>query len=290
MKILSEFNTKYNVSKGSSDNQVRVDGDVRDTISKIVSSLGYNDFEFTSEEISRINALKDCAVNLNDSSSITNYGISTTEKISVALGDMQGIVHSDNLHSLQNSLNELLLAMESITKYITSNWFNKLFMKKLEHKLVDNLSKYIATKLVELNQELEKCPDKFDELDSLFRKLSVYIISGYAFLSACDLKNNSSNDIFKSQKIKDMNESIERFKRKLSSMVTLRHSLLLQMAQIRLEKRNLESLIDSAYETIVVGIPVWKQYIGSYQLNKTSEDLIKINELQSKMTISTGCR
>lgn len=280
MKVISAFDFKY-IHK---ETPIRVDEEVRHTITDVIVKLGYDDFELTSTEISKINALKDCAVNLSDAISITNYGMTTTERLSVVLGNVQGIVHGENLSALQNKLHELLVTMEHVTKYISSNSFVKLLTKKVDANTVDNLSISCSVKLTELNEDLKNYPTMFTELDNLFRKLSVYIISGHAFLMGKHIDDLTTTDIFKSQQINDINESIKRFERRLSSMETLRHSLLLQMVQIRIEKRNLEALIDNTFETLHVALPAWKQHIRNYELNKTSAELLKINELQTKIS------
>ncbi len=245
--------------------------DIKNEISTVIADLKLNDFHITDVEISRINGLKD-TIRLDDPNMISDWGSAASKSSEEIINQLSEIIKNSSIDNVRIHLNNIFDMIKSFdVKELKKeeSFFSNFFAvkKKKDFKTVDV---ELLNEIVECNKQLAKIKsihnvfsEMFDKNETQFRKLTIYIVSGFMFVKSkkdeLATLDQSMLDFFAKQRIVDTHESMSRFERRLNTLTQLRYSVLLRIAQLRLEQKNIFMLIDNVSEVLTLLIPSWRQ-------------------------------
>lgn len=275
--------------------QTVVCSDVKNEISTVISDLKLNDFHITDVEISRINGLKD-TIRLDDSGMISDWGSSASKSSEEIINQLSDIIKNSSVDDVRKHLQNIFDIIKSFDVNELKkeeSFFSGLFgtKKKKDFKSVDgellNEIKVCNTKLDGIKNIHNVFSEMFDKNEAQFRKLTIYIVSGFMFVKAkkaeLALIDTQILDFFAKQRIVDTQENMSRFERRLNTLTQLRYSVLLRIAQLRLEQKNIFLLIDNVSEVLTLLIPSWRQQMLT--LTSTAKANISVDMYSSLESI-----
>ena len=277
--------------------QIVVCKKVKQEISTVIDDLKMNDFHITDVEISRINGLKD-TIRVDDSGMISDWGSSASKASEEIINQLSEIIKNSSVDSVRNHLQNIFNIVKSFDvdelkkeKSFFSNLFsskNKKDFKTIDVELLNEI-KTCNAKLESIKNIHTVFSEMFDKNEAQFRKLTIYIVSGFMFLKAkkaeLDLIDTQILDFFGKQRIVDTQENMSRFERRLNTLTQLRYSVLLRIAQLRLEQKNIFLLIDNVSEVLTLLIPSWRQQMLT--LTSTAKANISIDMYSSLESIQS---
>lgn len=275
--------------------QIIVCPQVKNEISTVINELKLNDFHITDVEISRINGLKD-TIRLDDSGIISDWGSSASKSSEEIINQLSDIIKNSSIDSVRTHLQNIFNIIKSFDVNELKkeeSFFSGLFRikNKKDFKNVDvellNEIKVCTSKLDSIKNIHNVFSEMFDKNEAQFRKLTIYIVSGAMFIKAkkieLDLIDTQILDFFAKQRIVDTRENMNRFERRLNTLTQLRYSVLLRIAQLRLEQKNIFLLIDNVSEVLTLLIPSWRQQMLT--LTSTTKANISIDMYSSLESI-----
>ena len=252
-------------------------GNEKVTDEKIEKSLNYD--LLTAEEKKAIDEFVE-KIDVFDSTQILQFGAASQAKISEFSDDVLEDVKTKNLGDAGKLLADLVSEIKSFDGAVGSEpkGLGKLFTntKKEFDKIVAKYSK-IETNIDTIEKGLEK--DKIQMLkdvaifDSMyeknlayFKEISLYIIAGEkkleelrnVVLPELQKKAEESGEQIDAQKVHDMENTINRFEKKLYDLKTTRVISIQMAPQIRLLQNNEAELVEKIQSSITNTIPLWK--------------------------------
>jgi uncharacterized protein YaaN involved in tellurite resistance len=284
------------------ENLVNSKGEV--TNEKIEKSLNYD--ELTKEEQKAIDKFNK-EIDVFDSTQVLQYGAAAQEKISEFSDSILEDVRTKNTGEVGDLLSNLVSEIKSFDRDIASG--NKGILAKLFNnakKEVDRIiAKYskIETNIDGIEKGLEK--DKLQMLKDIsmfdtmydknleyFKEISLYIIAGERKID--ELRNvelpklvkaaKASGEQLDAQKVKDMEDTINRFEKKIYDLKTTRIISIQMAPQIRLLQNSEAELVEKIQSSITNTIPLWKNQIVLALGISNAKQALEGQKAVSKMT------
>ena len=250
------------------------------TNEKIEKSLNYD--ELSKEEKKAIDEFT-AKLDVNDATQILQFGSAAQSKISEFSDSVLEGVRTKNTGDVGNLLAELVAEIKSFDGDINkeSKGIGKLFSnaQKELNKIIAKYNK-IDNNIDSIEQGLEK--DKlqmlkdiaiFDEMYEqnleYFKEISLYIIAGERKLEelktkdlpALKKKAEETGEQLDVQKVQDLENTINRFEKKLYDLKTTRIISIQMAPQIRLLQNNEAELVEKIQSSLTNTIPLWKNQI-----------------------------
>ena len=250
------------------------------TDEKIEKSLNYD--ELSKEEKKAIDEFT-AKLDVNDATQILQFGSAAQSKISEFSDSVLEGVRTKNTGDVGNLLAELVAEIKSFDGDINkeSKGIGKLFSnaQKELNKIIAKYNK-IDNNIDSIEQGLEK--DKlqmlkdiaiFDEMYEqnleYFKEISLYIIAGERKLEelktkdlpALKKKAEETGEQLDVQKVQDLENTINRFEKKLYDLKTTRIISIQMAPQIRLLQNNEAELVEKIQSSLTNTIPLWKNQI-----------------------------
>ena len=251
------------------------------TNEKIENSLNYE--SLTEEEKAAIEEFNK-KIDVTDSTQILQYGAKAQSKISQFSDSVLEGVKTRSTGEVGDLLANLVGEIKSFDSDITGD--NKTFLGKLFNsakKQVDTLiAKYskIETNIDGIEKQLENhrlqmlkdiaiFDTMYEKNLEYFKEISLYIIAGEKKLE--ELRNvelpklraqaQESGEQLDAQKVQDMENTINRFEKKIYDLKTTRIISIQMAPQIRLLQNNEAELVEKIQGSITNTIPLWKNQI-----------------------------
>ena len=254
-----------------------VTGNEKVTDEKIEKSLNYD--LLTPEEKKAIDEFVE-KIDVFDSTQVLQFGAASQAKISEFSDEVLEDVKTKNTGEAGKLLADLVAEIKSFDGAVghEPKGLGKLFTnaKKEIDKLIAKYSK-IETNIDSIEKGLEK--DKITMLKDVaifdnmyeknlayFKEISLYIIAGEkkleelrnVVLPELQKKAQESGEQIDAQKVHDMENTINRFEKKIYDLKTTRVISIQMAPQIRLLQNNEAELVEKIQSSITNTIPLWK--------------------------------
>lgn len=250
------------------------------TDEKIEESLNYD--ALTDAEKQAIEEFNK-KINVEDATQVLQYGAKAQAKISQFSDSVLEGVKTKNTGEVGDLLSDLVAEIKSFDAAVVADnkGLGKLFnsAKKQLDKLVAKFSK-VETNIDRVEHELEnhklqmlKDINIFDTMYEknleYFKELSLYIIAGErklkelkeVVLPELQQKARETGDQLDAQKVNDMENTINRFEKKIYDLKTTRIISIQMAPQIRLLQNNEAELVEKIQGSLINTIPLWKNQI-----------------------------
>jgi len=290
----------------SSDN-VKVDDLVQEgknvTDEKIEESLNYD--LLTDKEKKAIDDFVE-KIDVFDSTQILQFGASSQAKISEFSDSVLEDVRTKNTGAVGDLLASLVAEIKSFDGDVTKEpkGLGKLFTnaKKEIDKILAKYTK-IEKNIDVIEKDLEK--DKIQMLKDIaifdtmyeknltyFKEISLYIIAGEKKLEELrekvlpELKKKAeeSGEQIDVQKVNDMENTINRFEKKIYDLKTTRIISIQMAPQIRLLQNNEAELVEKIQSSITNTIPLWKNQMVLALGISNAKNALKNQQAVSNLT------
>ena len=250
------------------------------TDEKIEESLNYD--ALTDAEKQAIEEFNK-KINVEDATQVLQYGAKAQAKISQFSDSVLEGVKTKNTGEVGDLLSDLVAEIKSFDAAVVADnkGLGKLFnsAKKQLDKLVAKFSK-VETNIDRVEHELEnhklqmlKDITIFDTMYEknleYFKELSLYIIAGErklkelkeVVLPELQQKARETGEQLDAQKVNDMENTINRFEKKIYDLKTTRIISIQMAPQIRLLQNNEAELVEKIQGSLINTIPLWKNQI-----------------------------
>ena len=277
-------NLEIKVNKEVKEEEVKdiVNSTAKITNEKIEDSLNYN--SLLAEEKAAIDEFVQ-KIDVNDSTQVLQFGAKAQSKISQFSDSVLEGVKTKNIGEVGDVLANLVGEIKSFDADITldskANIFSKFFnnAKKQLNTLVAKYSK-IETNVDRIEKQLENhklqmlkdiaiFDTMYEKNLEYFKEISLYIIAGEKKLE--ELRNvelpklrqiaQESGEQLDAQKVQDLENTINRFEKKIYDLKTTRVISIQMAPQIRLLQNNDAELVEKIQGSITNTIPLWKNQI-----------------------------
>ena len=264
------------------------------TEEKIEESLNYDSLtEAEKKAVDEFNS----KIDINDSTQVLQYGAKAQSKISQFSDSVLDDVKTKSVGEVGDLLAELVGQIKSFDADISGEkrvGLAKLFYnaKKQLNTIVAKYSK-IETNVNTIEKQLEghklqmlKDITIFDTMYEknldYFKELSLYIIAGEkkleelrnVTLPALVEKAKQSGEQMDAQKVQDLENTINRFEKKIYDLKTTRVIAIQMAPQIRLLQNNESELVEKIQASITNTIPLWKnQMVIALGINNAKQAL-----------------
>lgn len=255
--------------------------DKKITNEKIESSLNYD--SLTKEEQQAIDDFNK-KINVDDSTQVIQYGAKAQSKISQFSDSVLEGVKTRNAGEVGDLLANLVGEIKSFDSDITNDnkgLFGKLFSSakkeldtltakysKIETN-IDGIEKQLENHKLQMLKDIAIYDEMYDKNLEYFKEISLYIIAGERKLD--ELKNTvlpelrkkaqESGEQLDAQKVQDMENTINRFEKKIYDLKTTRVISIQMAPQIRLLQNNEQELVEKIQSSLTNTIPLWKNQI-----------------------------
>ena len=274
-----ELKVEKEIKKEEVENLLEKDKKV--TNEKIEESLNYD--ALSEEEKSAIDEFNK-KINVEDSTQVLHYGIKAQNNISQFSDSVLEGVKTKSTGEVGDLLADLVAQIKSFDSDIANDnktIFGKLFgsAKKQIDKIISKYGK-IENNVDRIEKELEKhklqmlkditiFDTMYEKNLEYFKELSLYIIAGERkieelkneVLPALQKKAQESGEQLDAQKYTDMQNTINRFEKKIYDLKTTRVISIQMAPQIRLLQSNESELVEKIQASIINTIPLWKNQI-----------------------------
>ena len=287
-----ELKVENEVKKEEVENLVNVAEKV--TNEKIEESLNYD--LLTEAEKKAIDEFNQ-KIDVSDSTQILQYGAKAQSKISQFSDSVLEGVKTKNVGDAGVLLADLVAQIKNFDADIASEkktGLAKIFdnAKKQLDRIMAKYSK-IETNVDRIEGELEKhklqllkdiniFDTMYEKNLEYFKELSLYIIAGErkldelrnVVLPALVAKAKETGEQLDAQKVSDMENTINRFEKKIYDLKTTRIVSIQMAPQIRLLQNNDAELVEKIQSSIINTIPLWKnQIVLSLGINNAKQAL-----------------
>ena len=236
-------------------------------------------------------------IDVNDSTQVLQYGAKAQSKISQFSDTVLENVKTKNIGEVGNLLSDLVAEIKTFDSAVTmenKSGLGKLFnsAKKQLDKLVAKYSK-VETNIDRVEAELEKhklqmlkdiniFDTMYDKNLEYFKEISLYIIAGErklkelreVVLPELQRKARESGEQLDAQKVNDMENTINRFEKKIYDLKTTRIISIQMAPQIRLLQNNDAELVEKIQSSLINTIPLWKnQLVLALGINNAKQAL-----------------
>lgn len=248
------------------------------TDEKIEQSLNYD--VLTQEEKDAINEFNQ-KIDVHDATQILQYGAKAQTKISQFSDNVLENVKTQSTGETGKLLADLVAEIKSFDSDIASE--NKTGLGKLFNNAKRQLDRIMAryskieTNVDSIEANLEKhklqmlkditiFDTMYEKNLEYFKELSLYIIAGEkkleelrnVTLPELQKKAQESGEQLDAQKVQDMENTINRFEKKIYDLKTTRIISIQMAPQIRLLQNNEAELVEKIQGSLINTIPLWK--------------------------------
>lgn len=248
------------------------------TDEKIEQSLNYD--VLTQEEKDAINEFNQ-KIDVHDATQILQYGAKAQTKISQFSDNVLENVKTQSTGETGKLLADLVAEIKSFDSDIASE--NKTGLGKLFNNAKRQLDRIMAryskieTNIDSIEANLEKhklqmlkditiFDTMYEKNLEYFKELSLYIIAGEkkleelrnVTLPELQKKAQESGEQLDAQKVQDMENTINRFEKKIYDLKTTRIISIQMAPQIRLLQNNEAELVEKIQGSLINTIPLWK--------------------------------
>ena len=277
---MGEFELKVTEEPKTEEVEELVNNAKEVTNEKIEESLNYD--ALTDAEKQAIEEFNK-KINVEDATQVLQYGAKAQAKISQFSDSVLEGVKTKNTGEVGDLLSDLVAEIKSFDASVVADdkGIGKLFnsAKKQLDKLVAKFSK-VETNIDRVEHELEnhklqmlKDINIFDTMYEknleYFKELSLYIIAGErklkelkeVVLPELQQKARETGEQLDAQKVNDMENTINRFEKKIYDLKTTRIISIQMAPQIRLLQNNEAELVEKIQGSLINTIPLWKNQI-----------------------------
>ena len=264
------------------------------TNEKIEESLNYD--ALTEAEKKAVDEFNK-KIDIEDSTQVLQYGAKAQAKISQFSDNVLENIKTKTTGEVGNLLSDLVAEIKSFDSSVTlenKSGLGKLFnsAKKQLDKLVAKYSK-VETNIDRVETELERhklqmlkdiniFDTMYDKNLEYFKEISLYIIAGEkklkelreVVLPELQQKARESGEQLDAQKVNDMENTINRFEKKIYDLKTTRIISIQMAPQIRLLQNNEAELVEKIQSSLINTIPLWKnQLVLALGINNAKQAL-----------------
>ena len=251
------------------------------TNEKIENSLNYD--SLTAEEKAAIEEFNK-KIDVTDSTQVLQYGAKAQSKISQFSDSVLEGVKTRSTGEVGDLLANLVGEIKSFDSDITGD--NKTFLGKLFNNAkkqvdtwiakyskietnIDGIEKQLENHRLQMLKDIAIFDTMYEKNLEYFKEISLYIIAGEKKLE--ELRNvelpklraqaQESGEQLDAQKVQDMENTINRFEKKIYDLKTTRIISIQMAPQIRLLQNNEAELVEKIQGSITNTIPLWKNQI-----------------------------
>ena len=273
------------------------------TDAKIEKSLNYD--ELSEEEKKAIEEFNN-KIDVSDAAQVLQFGSAAQNKISEFSDSILENVKTKNTGEVGDLLADLVSQIKSFDNDISGSdkGLAKIFSnaKRQLDKIIAKYSK-IEGNIDSIENGLEK--DKLQMLKDItifdtmyeknldyFKEISLYIIAGERKLEELrtielpklQAQAQASGEQMDAQKVADMENTINRFEKKIYDLKTTRLISIQMAPQIRLLQNNEAELVEKIQSSITNTIPLWKNQIVLALGINNAKKALKNEQAVSKLT------
>jgi len=273
------------------------------TDAKIEKSLNYDDL--SEEEKKAIEEFNN-KIDVTDATQVLQFGSAAQNKISEFSDSILENVKTKNTGEVGDLLADLVSQIKSFDNDISSSdkGLAKIFSnaKRQLDKIIAKYSK-IEGNIDSIENGLEK--DKLQMLKDItifdtmyeknleyFKEISLYIIAGERKLEELrtvelpklQAQAQASGEQMDAQKVADLENTINRFEKKIYDLKTTRLISIQMAPQIRLLQNNEAELVEKIQSSITNTIPLWKNQIVLALGINNAKKALKNQQAVSKLT------
>lgn len=251
------------------------------TNEKIENSLNYE--SLTEEEKAAIEDFNK-KIDVTDSTQVLQYGAKAQSKISQFSDSVLEGVKTRSTGEVGDLLANLVGEIKSFDSDIAGD--NKTFLGKLFNNAkkqvdtwiakyskietnIDGIEKQLENHRLQMLKDIAIFDTMYEKNLEYFKEISLYIIAGEKKLE--ELRNvelpklraqaQESGEQLDAQKVQDMENTINRFEKKIYDLKTTRIISIQMAPQIRLLQNNEAELVEKIQGSITNTIPLWKNQI-----------------------------
>ncbi len=276
------------------------------TEEKIEQSLNYD--LLSEEEKQKIDQFVQ-KIDVFDSTQVLQFGAASQAKISEFSDSVLEDVKTKNTGAAGDLLAELVAQIKSfdgdvgkerkgIAKifYNAKKEINKIIAKysKIE-KNIDVIEKDLEKDKIQMLKDVALFDTMYEKNLTYFKEISLYIIAGErklkelreVTLPELQKKATESGEQIDAQKVNDMENTINRFEKKLYDLKTTRVISIQMAPQIRLLQNNEAELVEKIQSSITNTIPLWKNQmvlaLGISNAKSALQNQQAVSELTNEM-------
>lgn len=275
------------------------------TDEKIEESLNY---DLLSKEEKKAIEEFNSKIDVSDAAQVLQYGAAAQEKISKFSDSILEDVKTKNTGEVGDLLADLVSQIKSFDSDIAGSSnkgiIAKLFSnakKELDHiiakyskieKNIDTIESGLEKDKLQMLKDISIFDTMYEKNLEYFKEISLYIIAGdkkieelrNKVLPELKAKAEKSGDQLDIQKVNDMENTINRFEKKVYDLKTTRIIAIQMAPQIRLLQNNEAELVEKIQSSITNTIPLWKnQMVLALGINNAKQAL-KSQQAVSKLT------
>ena len=276
-----ELKVQKEVKQEAVDNLVK-ESNGKVTNEKIEASLNYD--SLTADEKSAIDEFNK-KIDVNDSTQVLQYGAKAQTKISQFSDSVLDGVKTKNVGEVGDALANLVGQIKSFDADIAGidnkKGLAKLFSNvkkelnvivakysKIETN-VDGIEKQLENHKLQMLKDIAIFDTMYDKNLEYFKEISLYIIAGErkleelrnVILPELRQKAQESGEQLDAQKVQDLENTINRFEKKIYDLKTTRIISIQMAPQIRLLQNNDAELVEKIQSSLTNTIPLWKNQI-----------------------------
>ena len=301
-----ELQVKEEVKKETVDNLVN-EAKENVTNEKIEESLNYN--SLTEGEKAAIDEFNK-KIDINDSTQVLQYGAKAQTKISQFSDSVLEGVKTKSTGEVGELLANLVGQIKSFDSDLSVQ--KKTGLAKIFHNAkkeldtiiakyskietnVDGIEKHLENHKLQMLKDIAIFDTMYEKNLEYFKEISLYIIAGERKLD--ELKNKvlpelvqkakESGEQIDAQKVQDLENTINRFEKKIYDLKTTRIIAIQMAPQIRLLQNNDAELVEKIQSSITNTIPLWKNQIvlalGINNAKKALESQKAVTNLTNEM-------
>lgn len=251
------------------------------TDEKIEKSLNYD--SLTQEEKDAIEEFNK-KIDINNSTQVLQYGAKAQTKISQFSDSVLEGVKTRSTGEVGDLLANLVGQIKSFDSDITSE--NKGLFEKIFHNAkkqvdtmmakyskietnIDGIEKQLDNHRLQMLKDITIFDTMYEKNLEYFKEISLYIIAGErkleelrnVTLPELQAKARESGEQLDAQKVQDLENTINRFEKKIYDLKTTRIISIQMAPQIRLLQNNEAELVEKIQGSITNTIPLWKNQI-----------------------------
>ena len=275
------------------------------TDEKIEESLNY---DLLSKEEKKAIEEFNSKIDVSDAAQVLQYGAAAQEKISKFSDSILEDVKTKNTGEVGDLLADLVSQIKSFDSDIAGasnkGLIAKLFSnakRELDHiiakyskieKNIDTIENGLEKDKLQMLKDISIFDTMYEKNLEYFKEISLYIIAGdkkieelrNKVLPELKEKAEKSGDQLDIQKVNDMENTINRFEKKVYDLKTTRIIAIQMAPQIRLLQNNEAELVEKIQSSITNTIPLWKnQMVLALGINNAKQAL-KSQQAVSKLT------
>lgn len=261
--------------------------------------------EFTEEERTRIEEIKN-GIDFMDTGSTVQYGIGAQRQLTEFADSILSNVRSKDGGEVGNLLSELVIEVKSLDagKLVMTDKIPLVknvahSLKKLKERYtkaevqIDRIEAALEKARMDMLKDISVFDIMYQENLNCFKELGLYIAAGKekvqeikeVTIPKLRAEADASGDPMDAQLVRDFEETVDRFEKKIYDLELSRTIAIQSAPQIKLIQNNDRILVDKIQTAILNTIPVWKsQFVIAVGL--TSQQ--KVLEMQREITDATN--